>query len=691
MNFFFEILDKKIGYSRRGRINLSKDAKNYIHTPNILIPMKSLLMNHLNFLEFFEKHEVFKISKDIYLKISFLREKFRNVGFVYIHSGTLENFQEIIHENIEIFSEENVLPIIPFNNPTTSVSKGFAENEITIYLERVSKILKLYPKLRLGLSIRIFDYPELFQMYFSLIENNVNIVFLNLVDLFDNFTNFRKIIKIISEIKQEFDNNLILMASGRILPKHYPILIYLGIDLIDSSFLLYISSENFYDTIEYLLPLYKLKELPCSCIACKGNLKNILGQKDSTEKTEQLILHNLISSKVYMNKINQYLKTEDYRAFVEKSSLDDINIVSILKLLDKEYYNNIKYETPLAQESKVVKSFGPSSYFRPDFREFRERVISNFEAEPWTKLILLLPCSSTKPYSESKSHKKFHNIIRKFPDFPDFQEIILTSPLGAIPRQLENIYPVNSYDISVTGDWDEEEITIASNMLVKLINKYNSNIPVITHLPEGDYQEIVKRALQNLDNEFYFTNIQRNLTSSGSLKSLEELINKLKDQYFPHVQISTNLLKTWTRKFVKIADYQFWEGFGVQLFSEGIKTKRNKINSQIGIFNMNDNKLIGKFLPKTGQLELTLKGVEKVSPHDITSNFLVFNGINITGNTLFRPGVVEYSPHLRPMDHVFILDEYKNEIIGLGQMIVGSKYLEKSKTGRVANIYEKIK
>ncbi|GAI86743.1 unnamed protein product, partial [marine sediment metagenome] len=109
-----------------------------------------------------------------------------------------------------------------------------------------------------------------------------------------------------------------------------------------------------------------------------------------------------------------------------------------------------------------------------------ERLLKRFTPESWTKLIIILPCSAKKPYSESKSHKKFHSIIRKFRDFPDFQEIILTSPLGAIPRQLENIYPVNSYDISVTGDWDNEEITIASNMLIKLLEKYDKDIPILT-------------------------------------------------------------------------------------------------------------------------------------------------------------------------------------------------------------------
>jgi len=693
MNFFFEILAKQIGYSRLGRISLSENSEKYIYTPNIIVPFKSILLNQLNFLEFFEDHDIFIISKEVFLKIGFLREKFRNTGFIYTHTGALERFQEILEDNSEIFSEENIIALIPFNIPTTSVNKQFAEYEIRNYLENVKDIIKFFPNLRLGLSIRIFDYPELFNIYIPFIQKNDSIVFLNLLDLFDTLSNFRKVLKIIVQIKQELDNNLVLMASGRIIPKLYPILVYFGIDLIDSSYLLYLSSENFYDTIEYLLPIYKLKNLPCPCVACSGNLKNILENKYSIEKTELLLQHNLMTAKSYMDKIYQYLKTEDYRIFVEKSSFDDLNVISTLKVIDKEYFDILKFETPVTQERKLIKSLGPSSYYRPDFQEFRERTMNSFTPEPWTKLIIILPCSATKPYSESKSHKMFYKIIRKFPDFPDFQEIILTSPLGAIPRQLENIYPVNSYDISVTGDWDEEELTIASDMLRKIVKKFDDKIPIICHLPEGGYLNIINKTFKILQNKLIFTVIQSKTTSKESLKLLKESIENVKDQFKPNIERKniTYLLNTWTRKFVKIADYQFGNGTGMILFSRGIKTKRDRSNSRLEIFDLNTGKMLGRFIFKTGELELTLNGAEKLFPFENKEKIIVFDGTKIHGNTLFRPGIIEFSPNLIPRDHVFILDKNKEKLIGLAKMLIGSNYIKNSKSGRVAKVYEKIK
>ncbi len=691
MTYLFEVLATKIGYSRIGRILFSKERKLYISTPNLIVPIKSALMKQLNFIQEFEDHKIFTISKEFFLKIGFLREKFINNGFIFTYPGTIQKFQNILEKNTRIFTEDNIISIIPFNIPTTSINKEFALTEIKNYLQYAEKIVKNYPNLNFGLSIRTFDFAELFGLFVETINQFENIKILNLVDLFDNLSNFRNKLKIISRIKRELDNNLILMASGRIIPKYYPLLVYLGIDLIDCSYSLFLSAENFYDTIEYLLPIYKIKYFPCSCIACKDNLKTKIKNKYSSEKIDLLCIHNLITASNYMNKIKQYLNYEEFRGFVEKSSMDDINLISILRVLDKKYYEDLKYETPLIQKNKIVKSLGPSSYHRPDFQFFRENTIKFFESEYWTNLIILLPCSAKKPYSQSKSHKKFYNIIRKFREFPNFQEFILTSPLGVIPRQLENVYPVNAYDISVTGEWDNEEINITSEMLVKLLEKYDKNIPIISHLQNG-YLEIVKRASSKLPHKFYFSEIEDKMTSNKSLQSLEELIKKYKDLYQVKIENPNKdyLSKTWSRKIVKVLDYQFGIGSGNKINSNGLKLDHLKANNKSDIRDLKTQEKLGVFNFSTGQIILSIKGLRKLvqSPQTISSHYIVFDGDEIQGNTLFRKGVSEYSQDLIPYSQVMIVNKEKKEIIGSGELIVSSNFIKNSKNGRIAKIYE---
>ena len=491
-----------------------------------------------------------------------------------------------------------------------------------------------------------------------------------------------------------FDNNLVLMASGRIIPKYFPILIYLGIDLIDSSYLLFLTSENFYDTIEFLLPIYKVKFLPCSCIACKGNLRNLYDVKHSQDKIDLLCLHNLISANNYIRKVKQYLRYEDYRAFVEKSSLDDTNIISTLKILDRDFFDLVRYETPITQKDKKIKCLGPSSYNRPDFREFREKVVETFKPEEWTTLIILLPCSAKKPYSTSKSHKLFHKSIRKFPEFPSFQEIILTSPLGAIPRQLENVYPVNSYDISVTGNWDEEEKKITSEMLLDLLKKYDKSIPIICHL-EGDCLDIAKEIKSNLAHDFYFSVINDNPTSNESLTILEKYVQEHKNDYKLNKDLSRGsyLSKTWIRKFICILDYQFGVGSGNKIIKNDLILKKIKARQQINLIDINTEENLGSFITSTGQISLTINGINRLdqTPFSKDSNMIIFDGESIQGNNLFRTGILEYSLNLIPESYVKIIDKGRNNIIGVGKLIVGTNFIKNSKTGRIVEIYEKRK
>jgi len=690
MDFFFELLKNRCGFSRIGRINLLGSQKP-IKTPNIIIPLNQCLMKNLDFIESFGDHKIFLICDEEYIEEQFLNGMFKDSGFLYTHYGTLEKFIKIFDQKKEIFLEYNVCPIIPFNIPTTTINLEFMEQEIKHYLALIEDFLNKNPEISFGLSIKLFEYYNLIDHYVPIIEKHNNLKILNFLDIFNNFSYFRNILETISKIKTKLDNNLVLMASGDLTSKYFPILAYLGFDLINSSYLTYLSTENYYDTIDLLIPSYKMRFLPCDCLACKGKLKDLLEEKYSDEKISLLCYHNLITSKNYMNKIIQYLHTEDFRAFVEKSSLNDLNFISMLRILDREYFETVKQYALLTQKNKIVNSLGASSHHRPDFKYFRIQTIKNFSPEYWTTLILLLPCSAKKPYSRSRSHKFFYKAIRKFPEFPNFQEIILTSPLGAIPRQLENVYPVNSYDISVTGDWTNEELEISSKMLVDLLNKYDKKIPVICHL-EGGYLAIAQQAEKNLDHTFYYSRVQESLTSEFSLRSLQTLIEEHKDDFTSEkiLQKKSVFTKTWPRKFSKIIDYQFGNNFGEQLFSEGIFYKSNRTNTKIHIFNKAKKNKIGTFKFSTGKIRLTIKGAKKIANDAQFSKFLVFDGDNIRGTTLFRPGIKYYPANLLPTENVCIFDQDKADIIAMGNMIVSSNFIKNSNSGRIVKLYETI-
>jgi len=63
MSNFFELLENRIGFSRIGRMSLSKEKKLFIRTPNVTIPIKNVLMKQFSFIQEFEDHKLFIIPK----------------------------------------------------------------------------------------------------------------------------------------------------------------------------------------------------------------------------------------------------------------------------------------------------------------------------------------------------------------------------------------------------------------------------------------------------------------------------------------------------------------------------------------------------------------------------------------------------------------------------------------------------
>ncbi len=93
-----------------------------------------------------------------------------------------------------------------------------------------------------------------------------------------------------------------------------------------------------------------------------------------------------------------------------------------------------------------------------------------------TEILLLLPCSAKKPYRLSASHRRFRNSITS----NRVHEVMVTAPLGLVPRELEDIWPAGNYDIPVTGEWDLDELTTIREMIHKFAIR-NGYSRIINH------------------------------------------------------------------------------------------------------------------------------------------------------------------------------------------------------------------
>ncbi|MBD3340400.1 MAG: hypothetical protein GF353_14895, partial [Candidatus Lokiarchaeota archaeon] len=233
---------------------------------------------------------------------------------------------------------------------------------------------------------------------------------------------------------------------------------------------------------------------------------------------------------------------------------------------------------------------------------------------------------------------------------------------------------------------------IAAEILESIFQKYDKSIPIICHL-DGGYLKALERANEQLNRKVFYTEIADHLTSRDSLRFLEGSIREALDNSSLEGYSGENniLYKTWERKISKIVDYQFGKGEGRKLIGEGIKTRKNHRINQITIFEKKSNIKLGTLKKETGNIQLTIEGASKLVPFDSNAKIIVFDGDKIRGNTLFRPGILDYYSEFSPKDSVIILNRSRSKVVAVGQMIVGSPYIKNTHRGRVAKIYEKIK
>jgi len=168
-------------------------------------------------------------------------------------------------------------------------------------------------------------------------------------------------------------------------------------------------------------------------------------------------------------------------------SIPDNKSQELLRYADRNYYKEIEPFYPIHTES--INAVSMNSLYRPDIVRWRRRLYERYVKPEYGENLLLLPCSARKPYSESKSHKLMRRHIKS-----TMHEVILTSPLGLVPRELESFYPAKNYDIPVIGHWYEEEKKLISEMLEWLLTKYDYDT-IISFLPKSmDFLEDILKA-----------------------------------------------------------------------------------------------------------------------------------------------------------------------------------------------------
>ena len=157
------------------------------------------------------------------------------------------------------------------------------------------------------------------------------------------------------------------------------------------------------------------------------------------------------------------------RGLAEKQSLSSPRLVEHLRrhqALMCEREGNLASHQPATTEFPCYSS---SALVDPLVEDWERFMTHDYEApEKVRDVMIFLPCSARKPYRLSKSHGQFFRAIAS----TGCHEVMMTSPLGLVPRDLEDVWPAANYDVPVTGDWSSEELARVRRMLTSLVERF---------------------------------------------------------------------------------------------------------------------------------------------------------------------------------------------------------------------------
>ncbi|MEM0156800.1 MAG: DUF5591 domain-containing protein [Thermoplasmataceae archaeon] len=266
------------------------------------------------------------------------------------------------------------------------------------------------------------------------------------------------------------------------------------------------------------------------------------------ESSENSFAENLRFAQDIISLLSLSIRNGTLREAVEKFQFSS-KASEMLRIMDSAYRKESEEVFP--RRTPYIKANSLESLRRPDISRYRQ-YISDVYTKPYGRdIALILPCSARKPYSESKSHKRIIEALAPYRN--SIHELIVTSPVGLVPRELEATYPARFYDIPVIGDWYEDERVMIRDILSDYLarNRYSKLFTFV-----GEDLDFIRDVLP-----YDTVNIEWTEDRDASIVSLrDEIAGYVKDQGIaaprslkiePYVQIASYQFGGWIREYVE--------------------------------------------------------------------------------------------------------------------------------------------
>lgn len=413
-----------------------------------------------------------------------------------------------------------------------------------------------------------------------------------------------------------------LYLPGVATPRNVAALAYAGVDLFDAKLARVRGRQGRYLTTEgeYYLDDDHLDELPAPF---PGD-----PPLDAFDR-EDCVEHNVAALASELATVRTRAADGRLRDYVEGQARQENWLTALFRLLDDEW-GYVEERTPVYRSTPLAAA-SEDTLRRAEIRRFADRVTARYRPRFDDLPLVLIPCSARKPYSESQSHAQFHKAIGY-----RGHVVSVTSPIGAVPQELELVYPAQHYDAVVTGRWTAGEREFVSEVLSRYLDR--ADYPrVVAHVPE-DYRPVVEAALDARDLPVAWT-VTDHPTTDESLAALSDALAG-EESYRKRTRQHRTLRA--------LADYQFGEGAGEALFADDLRVEGRYPK----LVAFEDDDQVAALVPQYGSLAFTLAGADRALARGVAPRVEI-DGFVPRGSVL-APGVVDADDEVRVGDEVVV-------------------------------------
>jgi archaeosine synthase len=171
------------------------------------------------------------------------------------------------------------------------------------------------------------------------------------------------------------------------------------------------------------------------------------------------------------------ISSQSLRELAQSQSLSSPRLVEHMRYNDILISKGEGVLSQIVESSAALRVHSVESHSDPLIMDWVQFMTEEYVSpQGLDNILVLLPCSARKPYSYSRSHKSFHRAM----NHNAAHEVMVTSPLGLVPRDLEEVWPAGHYDIPVTGDWTTDERIRVTKMIDALVSRNNYRL-IINH------------------------------------------------------------------------------------------------------------------------------------------------------------------------------------------------------------------